>query len=850
MTTLPGPPNHATGDRRKKTVVTYGRPTRNPTFSASSVKSFYDHPKTVASLSKLKRPTTNVAKKTKDVEDEFDIPLSDDEPTRAPPKPIQPLKTPTKTEPSAIGDQNGPDSTSPRKRKRTSSQTVQLLNMHPVAKARKAHQTQTEATKSASDLVQLRRSKRQAAVPVSATPAPPSRPLDHTSSRISKPAGAANTLACPLSPVAASPGSPADSVSSVSTTPKQKKLWHELLLSDSIDPEPLKRPSHTSASLARIRSHPRTTQVSGTHKARIVDRLKNKVDESTQDSYESSEDDAEKTEEEPSSHATDRLMDLTQPSRQETMQYSQSQTRLQTQQSSASQGVNKVTYARSRTYLQDSLEDMIFGDLPMVVPERPNAAARRTGAAQKAKAKSKAMLDDDSDENTSQGIRSIHELRAAGNKNRFLDDITRLLDDMKTQKPSSRSQRRSALMELAGKLPKDDTASRFIKYGFNTNIVDQLQYAGMDVIADILLCVILARLARSSASLIEGGALGFLARYLDETKEVGEIAREKRSNLSKVTQSDFIEYMESIRTCDDWGDCLPEQLSPCLIALMSIESLVVTHRRNKNSGAILSSEIASTLVSLATDPSPAAGNTSEIIMNRALSALEAATTLDVESACSDVWSSELLSRIASALPRLLSMPKPSQKLALHLCCSVTNDNEKNGRAFCDVRTLQLLTTRILEGFQSRGAPTEVDAACDDDLLVLALGLMINLTDLNDAARETASRAKEEGLAALVDIFVRGYGNAAESQSEEELQANITYCWLAIFLGTMSLNGKVRQQIRRRLPDQNESTLVEAVEQFARINQQADSQAAEETKTAWTGFTQKLVALVTRLQNGA
>ncbi|KAI5209038.1 hypothetical protein E4T39_00998 [Aureobasidium subglaciale] len=839
MTTLPGSSSYTNGDRRKRSVVTYGRPARNTTFSANSVNNFYDESSNAASPSKLKRPTATATatRKIKDTDDEFDIPTSDEEAMPVPLRTNKSHKTPIKASQVVVAakfkEDGDPDSASPL--------------AVPITKELSSAETESVVV----DASHPRRSRRQIAAGASVTSVPSSLHPGLDFEQRTPYVKFVKKSACPLSPVVVSPTSPADSVSSISTTPKQTKLWHELLTSDPPDMD-THQPNMDSVRLPPNRvlvqstvsnSHSQFTPT--IHRARIVDRLKKNAS-----SDENSDDEAD----EPSAGLMSKDMkfpnQFAQSVSQEPKQHSQLQSRQQTQSLSISQGTKKVTYARSRTYLQDSLEDMIFGDIPIDATERPAASARRIKAPPMAKSKSMMAQNPESDEDASQGIRSIHDLRAAGNKSRFLDDVTRLIDEIKSPTPSSRSQRRMALMDLSGALTDSSFVSRFIEHGFETSIIAQFQYAGIDILADMLLCVVLVRIAQASASLLRGGVLEFLTPYLDDTKDIAHIARERKSNMSKVAQSDYIEFMERARTGDVWESCSPEYLSPCAIALMSIDIIVVTHRRNKHTGAILSPTTASKLVNLATSHASGPESVSQAVSNRALSALEAATTLDIESASSDVWSVETLSRIASALPKLLGRSKHSKGLALRFCCSVTNKNEDNSSVFCEPHTIDLIVSLIIDYFNSRKPQGTEGAESNHDLLVLALGLMINLTSVSQIARERTANTKDEGLATLVGIFVKGQEHAAESQSEEEMQASIPYGWLSVLLGYICLDRTARTKICDELPGKNGVVLVDAVEVMALMSQQVDSQAAEEREETTSGFTQTLLALVDRLRNGA
>lgn len=862
MTTLPGLPSAvANGDRRKKPPITYGKPTRNATFSTTGAKSFYEASKH-SSPSKLKRPTTSKVNRAESTGDDFDIPLSDEEPSSVAPRITKTLKSPSTG--LHVNDGNGEvDSASPRKRKRIISQAAHPVTQHTRTPG-KAKEFEETGSKDTVGDAQPRRSKRQTTAQHSATPALVSPRSYKRTSMVMKSPKLQTTIACPSSPIVASPASPADSVSRAPITPKQEKLWHELLLSDPPETDTHQSTtglSHTSSQRVPARSTTRIPNTlvassSDTHKARIVDHLKPEGSNSDDSEVESIEDSDEFRQD---AIRQDAVLQAPQVSiepkisvTQEAARYSQSQNRLQTQSSTTSQ---KVTYARSRTYLQDSLEDMIFSDLPIDIAERPSAASRRTKAVGTSKNGPKTGINDDSDDGLTQGIRSIHDLRAAGHKNRFLDDANRLIDDIKSPKPSTRAQRRSALMELAGCLVEKDFTSRFIEYGFDSSIVAQLQYSDMDDIANVLLCIIIARMAQSSESLLQGGSLEFLASQLGHTKDVNQLARDRRSNMSKVAQSDFIKFMESVRASDAWGTSLPENLSPRLVALMGIESLVVTHRRNGNVGAILPASIGATLADLAIDTDPAPRNISQTTRNTALSALEAATLHNVESASSSVWSVQLLSRIAAALPSFFEMPRPSQALALRLCVSATNTNEENCSVFCEVVTLELLVSQVLTGFDQPKNKYS-DADCDRDILVLALGLLINLANESEAAREGLLQVKDDMLIALVGVFLRGRENSADIESEENLeqmQDNVVHGWLAVFLGTACLNSRVREQVRKNLPNHDDSVLIEAVEQFVLHHQQVDSQTMDEEhdmSAAYAHHTRQLTELVTCLRNNA
>jgi len=136
-----------------------------------------------------------------------------------------------------------------------------------------------------------------------------------------------------------------------------------------------------------------------------------------------------------------------------------------------------------------------------------------------------------------------------------------------------------------------------------------------------------------------------------------------------------------------------------------------------------------------------------------------------------------------------------------------------------------------------------------DLLILAMGIMINLTEHCDLAREQAI-TDEQAFASLLDIFRRGQKHMLDAESVEETVSNVAFGYLAVMLANVCQNSKARVAVAAQLPDRNLGTLVEAVEEFVLHYQKVDMMNFEGAEGAEVrgAFTEKLKIVLARLRD--
>ncbi|PNS15425.1 hypothetical protein CAC42_684 [Sphaceloma murrayae] len=626
----------------------------------------------------------------------------------------------------------------------------------------------------------------------------------------------------------------------VSLTPNQVKLWDQLL--DPVtDVAPIgKGDKKTAATRRRDRNDSKGLSDEPSHhpqldlppqavergRPRLADRLKH--ESQTMANSESSEDEDE--------DEGDELPDnLPQGPSQEATTHSQ-----------CASGPRN-TYAQTRSYLQEivSFEDSLA--LPLMDPV-PSATANK-GVSND--------TDLDSEDEPSQGIRSIHELRAAGSKKRFLDDMDILLDDIKDHNKSGWSKRRTALMELSSKLEDLDFAARFIDNGFVTSLVQNCGLAkSSDKIGDSLVLVIMTQL--SSLDLprsVVDELVPIVSWTLDSgsvanTRPISTIAKDRESNMSRMSRESYIDFMDSLDELSFWPSSRPASITMDSISLRTLEALTSKFRRSGHRQPLINRE-----GHLAQICGPV--TTSHAFPDQAIKRQLALSVLESESlsiatsptAASKAWTRKITNTLASFLADILqpSIPRePDLTLILRLLLNLTNNQPSNCAVFATNNAASLLLRHIGSAFTGQSKLADIDNATLD-VLLLSLGLAINLAEHSDAVRRAAlPTALEDVLTPLAKTFVRGREASSQADSLEESRANVAYGYLAVLLGNLCLNDGVKIAVEEEMGDLE--GLVQAVEEFLGYHRRVDeSQREEDAERAWEGFTERLGIVVERLR---
>ncbi|KAF2484706.1 hypothetical protein BDY17DRAFT_134017 [Neohortaea acidophila] len=661
-------------------------------------------------------------------------------------------------------------------------------------------------------------------------------------------------------PSGRSANSETNNTAAAAMTPRQAQLWHDLLPSDNAAPSPSALPikdlSISGKKRSGVSSFTRKLSKSqsdvGRRRTRLVDRLKASApssgDEALADDDSESEsesmDDLETKQRSPRSSERPSLVKRVSSH----TSHSQSQPT-----AAASTNGPKITYGQSRSYLQeDSLEQDFMADLDSEMTQRP-APSKRFGKSTATLQNSAFDLEDSDDERTSGKIRTIHELRASGRNVAGMYDIEELLGEIRNHNASHRSRRRSALIELASKLTDKAFAGRFVGQSLESELAAECGVAADDI-ADFAIAVAFAVILASEPpdhtirTLHEQGTLPWLAKLLQHDPPAGKMAKDRRNNMAKAAQGAFNDFTDGIKTqVILWGERVPHEMTPRLIALKALDLLIRRLRRTGTKEELLDFEQISLVLRSGT-PSMTADHA--IDLDLSVSILESLSTTTTSLS----WPSTTLERIADILPQLdatTSTTRHTLFLTLRLSLNLTNDNAHN----CALLSANPMTTQHLLLSIDQGCTTlhvesnEEHRALALDLLVLSMGIIINLAEHSTAARHSALLTSPEVLTSLLAVLQTGQENMLEAESVSESVTNVAYGYLAVMLANLCQEPDVRAFVKEKLPGKNLRLLVEAVQEFVLHHERVDGMAfeGEEGGEVWGAFTERLRGVLGRLK---
>jgi hypothetical protein len=508
------------------------------------------------------------------------------------------------------------------------------------------------------------------------------------------------------------------------------------------------------------------------------------------------------------------------------------------------------TYANTRSHLDDSIDEVMLGFAgeSMRNSPPPSRPAKKSTIPSH---KSAFDLDDSDDEQAGNSqIQSIHHLRAAGSLSRGMWDIEEALEEVKQYGLAQRGRRRSALVDLATKLADKTFVTRFLGQSYELQLGAECG-ACTDEIADFILTAAVALIMASEPSdhavqgLHEQGVVSWLTRLLDLDTAISKLARDRRNNMSKASQTSLIGFCEVVRSQSClWGDEKPQVISPRLMALKALDQLTRRLRRLGDKSELLSSD---ELKKILGDPKE---YSTDIDFALSISVLESLSTTSL----SLQWPASTLETVRCVLPKLEASSPPlrhAQFLLLRLCLNLTNANDRNCALLTgnNDSTIRFLLEEIHSGYGQLALEIDDEKRTITlDLLVLAIGIMINLAEHCNEARHLAVQDPDL-IGPLVEIFQQGQKHMLDAESVEESISNVTFGYLAVMLANLCQNKGAKDFIASKLPGQNLGMLIEAVEEFVRHHQKVDTMNfdGEEGAEVWGAFTEKLQVVLKSLK---
>lgn len=177
-------------------------------------------------------------------------------------------------------------------------------------------------------------------------------------------------------------------------------------------------------------------------------------------------------------------------------------------------------------------------------------------------------------------------------------------------------------------------------------------------------------------------------------------------------------------------------------------------------------------------------------------------------------------------------------------------------AFIEQDAVRHLMAEIVTGLEHMHNPPiaadvpDANPARDFDILVLATGTLINLTEHSAVAQQHAiDEAALPSLTSIVNAFLEGQKRAEEAESVEQSAANVAYGYLAIMLANLCQDNGARQMIRSLLPGGKLDVLVAAVDEFVQHHQRVDGMESDGLESERNNLTERLLGVLVKLKAG-
>jgi hypothetical protein len=424
-------------------------------------------------------------------------------------------------------------------------------------------------------------------------------------------------------------------------------------------------------------------------------------------------------------------------------------------------GGSKVTYARTRSYLQESnFEDNLL--LSMDFDDPLNMDGFGSNELQD-------IFSEDEDDPASQ-IRGIHELRRQGQNEKFQMETQTAIDDIADKGGLGSSLRRTAMLEFCTQLADEQFLEQLLESSLSHQFLQSISFRD-EIIFDFAAAFAVALILKNnpgSTLLDEVGSSGIMStllKLLRSDSDINRIAKERRTNLSKVARETVDNFRTLVQDSTIWSQGKPEKITPQLVALQTLEHLVLNHRKHGSTDALVRENDVYKLLDIAGAACERLSSNQEnshdyIILGLVFSIMEALSILNEKQA---TWPNNILQRLVKMGPVLLEASGASPiMLALRLCVQLTNNNSEASEMFAGPVFVQTLGRFISRSFSLIASELDEGKRIEVmESLILSLGAMINLAEISDQARRSIIADGDELVDALAKIFLEGAEQAAQ-----------------------------------------------------------------------------------------
>ncbi|KAK3328452.1 wings apart-like protein regulation of heterochromatin-domain-containing protein [Cercophora scortea] len=526
----------------------------------------------------------------------------------------------------------------------------------------------------------------------------------------------------------------------------------------------------------------------------------------------------------------------------------------------------KFTYSQKRTMLAEE-DDLLLGGGGLGglggIDEEPSKGALFDFGRLPKMSSAFSFLDEDDETANTGAVRSIHELRQAGANSRFADEMEDIMDRVGTPSEKPSSMRRGALLELAQKIREKDFRRQFRNHGDGGGLFNNLGEE-MDLVSGYSIVATLTTLLATSVSahlvqqLGPQGLAALLTRLLKETTDIGQLARDRKQNVSRNGQTTLGTIKSSILKLPIWEPISPTSLSPRTLALKCLDLVMRQSTHSSSEAEIFSTAVTDELFAIL-----AVGSSNEAAWDfpshqescdlyLALYVLEGHSINAMQSRLGSRWTSKYVPIVANVLETALRRPADKyddlESLALRITLNTTNTNQPACKSLVDQGLLRDLAESACGAFEVFLNSMKVDAFLSKvhESLIMMLGVMINFCVYHPPASQSLEErgdASRTPLNRLIRVFADNHAKTSDADSMEKTQLNVALGYLSILLGYLCLNSSIRDRFVSVHPKRSLQPLLDSINEFIRFHQEvAEARASDEGSKQETEF-----AALTRLQ---
>lgn len=523
-------------------------------------------------------------------------------------------------------------------------------------------------------------------------------------------------------------------------------------------------------------------------------------------------------------------------------------------------GGPKMTYAKQRSYLSESMVDEI-------------PAVSAIGSSQTTRPSTISKVDsfdmDLDDEGGSSGIRSVHELKKAGQAARAQETLDAIFEDITS---NTKSRRILGYTQLCSKLSDSASRTHFIAHAMSERLL-KCSISGDNILEATLHCTASAFIlydGQASSRTIQSVAtlIPQLTSVLGDERSLDKVGADRRQNLSKASRKDLASFQEEIQKSDLWdSDGRPTVLTPQLLGIRLIEILLRRGREKNDYSLRIPLVILESLVTLLFyNAGPMALDVNRICrLQLIVSILESYT---LKTSALDASHMRVLSKLSNLGPILeeLSLPsflgsRQTQHLVLRLILNITNNNT----TLCDAFAQPALLTAVLKITIAESRHLDPSAGSDAGLaesVLLSLGLAINLAEMSEKCRRLMAsvpyppafddKSSVTCLDQLLEIFLAM--NRSENSEFGDVDRTdptvvgeghnlVAFGYLSVLLSVLCADPETLNVIARSLPGGNIGALKTAmrvfIAHFRTMEQQLSGGEYIEMIRRWEGVLKRL-----------